>query len=166
VGNTSFQVGSGIYDITGPAAEVGMMGYGRLDQKTAGIHVRLRARAFVIATPCNGKRIVFVSADLGQLFQVVKQRVMAKLQTAYGSTYTDANVILSATHTHSGPGGYSHYALYNLTILASTSKTLMRWLRASPRRSSGHIPTWALVPSPWPAAICQTPPSTAHRMPT
>ena len=25
-GNTSFQVGSGVYDITGPAAELGMMG--------------------------------------------------------------------------------------------------------------------------------------------
>src|SRR5262249_33978321 len=73
-GNTNFQIGSGIYDITGPAAEVGMMGYGRLDQKTSGIHVRLRARAVVIATPCNGKRIAFVSADLGQLFQVVKQQ--------------------------------------------------------------------------------------------
>src|SRR6266540_541394 len=58
VGNTSFQVGSGIYDITGPAAELGMMGYGRIDQKTAGIHLRLWARAFVIATPCNGKRVV------------------------------------------------------------------------------------------------------------
>ena len=77
-GNTGFQVGSGLYDITGPAAELGMMGYGRIDQKTTGIHMRLRARAFVIATPCNGKRVAFVSADLGQLFQVIKQRVMAK----------------------------------------------------------------------------------------
>jgi neutral ceramidase len=116
VGNTSFHVGSGIYDITGPAAELGMMGYGMIDQKTAGIHMRLRARAFVIATPCNGKRVAFVSADLGQVFQVIKQQVLAKLQTVYGTTYTDANVILSATHTHSGPGGTSHYALYNLTI--------------------------------------------------
>lgn len=116
-GNTHFLVGSGVYDITGPAAELGMMGYGMIDQKTAGIHMRLRARAFVIATPCNGKRVAFVSADLGQLFQAVKQQVMETLRTDYGAMYTDANVILSATHTHSGPGGYSHYALYNLTIL-------------------------------------------------
>jgi hypothetical protein len=33
---------------------LGMMGYGRIDQKTAGIHMRLRARAFVLSTPCNG----------------------------------------------------------------------------------------------------------------
>lgn len=116
-GNTHFHIGSGVYAITGPAAEVGMMGYARLDQQTAGRHLRLRARAFVIATPCNGKRLAFVSADLGALFQVIKQQVVRRLQSTYGTTYTEANVILSATHTHSGPGGLSHDALYNLTTL-------------------------------------------------
>ena len=115
--NQSFQLGAGVYDITGPAAEIGMMGYAMVDQKTAGIHQRLRSRAFVIASPCNGKRAVFVSADLGQLFQGVRQQVMEKLRARYGTLYTDDNVLLSATHTHSGPGGHSHYALYILTIL-------------------------------------------------
>ncbi len=116
-GNQSFQVGAGIYDVTGPAAELAMMGYAMTDQKTKGIHQRLRSRAFVISSPCNGKRAVFVSADLGQVFQAVKQQVMEKLTARYGTLYTDANVMLSATHTHSGPGGFSHYALYNLTIM-------------------------------------------------
>jgi neutral ceramidase len=116
-GNTSFQVGAGIYDITGPAAELGMMGYAMLEQKTAGIHQRLRARAFVISSPCNGKRVAFVSADAGQIFQGVKQQVVERLRARYGTVYSDANVLLSATHTHSGPGGFSHYALYNLTVL-------------------------------------------------
>ena len=61
-GNTSFLVGSGVYDITGPAAELGMMGYAMLDQKTTGIHTRLRSRAFVIASPCNGRRVAIVLA--------------------------------------------------------------------------------------------------------
>lgn len=112
-----FNVGRGIYDITGSAAELGMMGYAMVDQKTAGIHMRLRARAFLIESPCNGKRLVYVSADLGQIFQSVKQGVVKRLVATYGDVYSDENVILSATHTHSGPGGYSHYALYNLTIL-------------------------------------------------
>ncbi|WP_164001389.1 neutral/alkaline ceramidase [Pyxidicoccus caerfyrddinensis] len=116
-GNTAFQVGAGVYDITGPAAELGMMGYAMLEQKTAGIHQRLRSRAFVIASPCNGKRVAFVSADAGFVGQGVKQQVVERLKATYGSTYSDDNVVLSATHTHSGPGGFSHYALYNLTIL-------------------------------------------------
>ncbi|NMO21124.1 neutral/alkaline ceramidase [Pyxidicoccus fallax] len=117
-GRTDFQLGTGIHDITGPAAQVMMMGYVKPGQNTAGIHQRLRSRAFVIASPCNGKRVAFVSADLGMLFQAVKQEVMRKLRERYGEdVYTDANVVLSATHTHAGPGGYSHHALYNHTFL-------------------------------------------------
>lgn len=112
-----FLLGTGSADITGPAAEVGMMGYGMLEQQTTGIHQRLRSRAFVIASPCNGKRVAFVSADLGMVFQAVKQQVVERLRARYGDLYTDDNVLLSATHTHSGPGGYSHYTLYNLTTL-------------------------------------------------
>lgn len=122
-GNTQFEIGAGIHDITGPAAEIGMMGYAMVDQKTTGIHMRLRSRAFVMASPCNGKRVVFVSADLGQVFQGIKQKVVERLRSTFGDVYSDDNVVLSATHTHSGPGGYSHYALYNLSILGFDQQT-------------------------------------------
>lgn len=115
--NTEFNVGAGIYDITGPVAEQRMMGYAMLDQQSTGMYSRLWARAFVIESPCNNKRIVFVNADLGQLFQAVKEEVVRKLQEKYGALYTDKNVLITATHQHSGPGGYSTYTLYNLTIL-------------------------------------------------
>lgn len=115
--NDIFNIGAGIYDITGPAAEQGMMGYGMLKQKTGGISQRLWARAFVIESPCNGKRIVFVNADLGHIFQGIKQQVVLKLKEKYGNRYDDSNILLTATHTHSGPGGYSTYAFYNLTTL-------------------------------------------------
>jgi len=121
-GQQSFLIGSGLHDITGPAAEVGMMGYVELKQQTAGIHQRLRSRAFVIASPCNGKRVVFVSADLGMVFQGVKQQVVRRLKATFGPLYSDENVLLSATHTHSGPGGYSHYALYNLSTFGFEPK--------------------------------------------
>ncbi len=113
--NDTFYVGTGMYDITGPAGEVVMMGYANTDQITEGIHVRLRARAFIVADDTNSKRIVFVSTDLGQIFQGVKQGVMRKLQDTYGDLYDDSNTLLSATHTHCGPGGHSHYALYNVS---------------------------------------------------
>lgn len=112
-----FSIGTGIYDITGPAAELGMMGYSMPDQKTQGISMRLRSRAFVVADPVSGKRVAFVSADTGIIPQGVKQRVVALLQAKYGGLYTDKNVLISANHTHSAPGAYSHYALYNLSML-------------------------------------------------
>ncbi|EKD70776.1 MAG: hypothetical protein ACD_46C00403G0001 [uncultured bacterium] len=115
--NTTFNVGAGIYDITGPAAEEGMMGYGMLNQKTAGISSRLWARAFVIESPCNNNRVVIVNTDLGQVFQSIKQQVVAKLKQKYGNRFDDKNILISATHTHSGPGGYSTYTFYNITTL-------------------------------------------------
>jgi len=115
--NIQFAIGAGIYDITGPVAEQGMMGYGMLDQKTEGLYQRLRARAFVIESPCNGRRIAFVEADLGQLFLGIKQEVVRLLKQKYGSMYDHDNVMLAASHQHSGPGGYCTYAFYNLTTL-------------------------------------------------
>ncbi len=111
---SNFNIGSGIYDITGPAAELGMMGYSMPDQKTEGISVRLRSRAFVVVDPSSGKRVAFVSADTGIIPQGIKQRVTQLLGNRFGGLYTEKNVLISANHTHSGPGAYSHYALYNL----------------------------------------------------
>ena len=108
-------VGTGVSDITGPAAEVGMMGYGEGSQITAGIQTRLWARAFIFANPTSGKRIVFVSAELGQLFSSVKQGVVAELRARFGNIYDDQNVQIAATHTHGGPGGYAHHFMYNVT---------------------------------------------------
>jgi neutral ceramidase len=109
-------VGVGMSDITGPVAEVVLMGYADGDQKAAGLHTRLYARAFIFASPRTNKRVVWVSAELGQLFSSVKQGVLQKLAAQYGSLYNDQNVMISATHTHSGPGGYSHHTIYNISI--------------------------------------------------
>ena len=118
----AFNVGTGMYDITGPAAECGMMGMSNPDQKTEGIHMRLRSRAFVVQDPFTLKRIAFVVAEAGIIPQGIKQAVVKKLLSKYGGLYTDANVAISATHTHSGPGAYSHYALYNLSMLGYDEK--------------------------------------------
>ncbi|MDF2179304.1 neutral/alkaline non-lysosomal ceramidase N-terminal domain-containing protein [Aliiglaciecola sp. CAU 1673] len=114
-------IGAGKYDITGPAADAGMVGYGDVGQTTKGIHSRLWSRAFVMAEPASGKRIVFVSADLQSITQGVKQGVINKLKARYGSTYSDANVMLTATHTHVGPGGYDHYVMLNMSALGYDS---------------------------------------------
>ncbi len=112
-----YLIGAGLYDITGPAAEVGMMGFAETDQKTEGIYMRLWSRAFVIGD--GTRRVVFVSADLGMIFQSVKQGVSARIAAdpELAPYYNEENVLLSATHTHSGPGGYSHYFMYNVTTL-------------------------------------------------
>ncbi|NWG27416.1 MAG: neutral/alkaline ceramidase [Ignavibacteriaceae bacterium] len=113
-----YLIGTGIYDVTGPAAELGMMGMASIEQKTEGIHSRLFARAFIVCDQNSDKRVVIVSADIWSCTLAVKMEVVNRLKNIYGNgLYTIDNVLLSGTHTHSGPGGYSHYALYNLSIL-------------------------------------------------
>ncbi|MET8797624.1 neutral/alkaline ceramidase [Nocardia sp. NPDC004568] len=106
-------VGRGIADITGEPAEVGMLGYGKADQQTAGIHLRLRARAFLFADPLVDRRVLLVVNDLPLIFSSITQEVLRRLADRFGDTYTESNVMLTATHTHCGPGGYSHHRLYN-----------------------------------------------------
>lgn len=120
---TSYQLGVGMSDITGEAAEVGMMGYAELNQKTSGIHQRLRARAFIVQDAATQKSAVIVITDTGLVTQAIHQAVLKRLAARYGTLYNEQNVLISATHTHAGPGGYSHYALYNITILGFQQKT-------------------------------------------
>ena len=75
-----YRVGAGIADVTGPSAELVMMGYSQPTQKAEGISTRLWARAFVVESQCTGGRVVFVSADLGQVFQAVHLEVLARLE--------------------------------------------------------------------------------------
>lgn len=115
-GGSTYLIGSGVYDITGPAGEIVMQAYAVAEQKTAGIHMRLRSRAFVVGD--GSKRVVFVNTDLGQLFQMVKVKVCEKIaaDANLSKFYNVQNVLISATHTHNGPGGYSGYFLYDVTI--------------------------------------------------
>jgi neutral ceramidase len=102
-----YLIGRGIADITGPAVGVPLWGFGRPDQIGEGIHIRQRSRAFVIAQADDpDARLVFVSADLGSVDHHMALEVVERLQQRLGTVYTLDNVIISATHTHSGPGGY------------------------------------------------------------
>lgn len=114
-----FLIGTGVYDITGPAAETGMFGYAA-QQEVNGLHQRLRARAFIMQGAQGGPRAVFVNADLGAAHESLKLAVIQRLQARYGALYRHDNVMLSATHTHVGSGGHAHHTLY---ILAAADKS-------------------------------------------
>jgi neutral ceramidase len=103
----NYLVGRGMADVTGPVVGIPLWGFGRPDQIGEGIHMRLRSRAFVIAEIDNpGDRLVFVSADLGSIDHHITLEVVERLQRQYGELYNLDNVLITATHTHSGPGGY------------------------------------------------------------
>ncbi|KAI9000328.1 Neutral/alkaline nonlysosomal ceramidase [Hyaloraphidium curvatum] len=111
----ALSVGVGKADITGPPAEVVFQGYAQSAQTGAGIEQRLWARAFVVGGA--GGRVAFVVADLWGFSQVLRDGVLRALTARFADgRYGEDNVVLHATHTHLGPGGYQGWLLYDLTI--------------------------------------------------
>lgn len=123
----SYRVGVGRADCTGPSVEITFMGYAQITQRGSGIHLRQYARSFIIEDSDEpesaGQRVVFVSVDAGMMGHAVKRDVLAVLQQKYGALYTHENVVISGTHTHSTPGGFLMYLLYDLTSLGFVSET-------------------------------------------
>ncbi|WP_277453898.1 neutral/alkaline ceramidase [Janibacter sp. DB-40] len=111
--SADYLVGAGLYDITGAAAETGAFGYAA-QQEMRGIQDRLYSHAYVIADPGTDERIVYVSADMGAMFQSVRVEVVKELRERFGDTYTGDNVMLTATHTHVGNSGQAHATLYQI----------------------------------------------------
>ncbi|KAH7678202.1 Ceramidase protein [Dioscorea alata] len=114
--SATYLVGLGSYDITGPAADVNMMGYANMEQIASGIHFRLQARTFIVVEP-GGKRVAFVNLDACMASQLVTIKLLERLKSRYGDLYTEQNVAISGIHTHAGPGGYLQYVVYIVTSL-------------------------------------------------
>ena len=109
--NSNYLIGRGMADVTGPAFGSPMWGFGQEDQTTQGIHTRLKSRAFILIDPTTQNRLVFASVDIGSIEHNVFLEVVDRVRAKLGDAYTLDNIILSATHTHSGPAGYWHSRL-------------------------------------------------------
>lgn len=117
-----YLAGSAQADITGPIVGLGMMGYANPRQVDQGLHIRLRARALVITDPCSQQTVSIVIDDLAMIFNGVKQAVIDRLGHKLPGVFNHGNVLLGATHTHSGPGAFANYTLYNITTKGFSPK--------------------------------------------
>ncbi|KAJ6506372.1 Neutral/alkaline nonlysosomal ceramidase [Mycena vitilis] len=124
VAQSQYLLGLGIADITGPVVETNMMGYASLPQTDSGLHLRQRARAFIIGeTDTTANRVVFVNADIAMGDTGVRRAILAALAAKYGDLYTAQNVAISSTHQHSGVGGYLENLLPQITALGFVKQT-------------------------------------------
>ena len=94
VAGAQMRVGTGIFDATGEVAQVNFMGYAMMNQVGAGLHQRLRARAYYVD---DGENIVFVSVDFGLGSHAVKVRALELLQqdNVTKGTFTLDNLCVS-----------------------------------------------------------------------
>ena len=105
------QIGCAKYDITVFKKGVGMLGYGMFFNKMKDIATPLFCRAFSFKNQ-ESKIVVIAVCELAFITDSLKLGVLNRLKE---QGIEDANLMLLAQHTHSGPGGYSYYALYNFT---------------------------------------------------
>ena len=49
--------------------------------------------------------------------------MVRQLKEIYGDRYTEKNVAISGTHSHSGPAGFLNYVLFQVTSLGFIRET-------------------------------------------
>lgn len=114
----NFLLGAGRADITGPVVEINMMGYADTSQSGTGLRQRLYCRAFIIADPTNPKdRIAYLVLDTQSGDTAVRYGILQGLKNLGDeyAVYTEQNVAVTGTHSHSGPGAWLNYLLPQIT---------------------------------------------------
>ena len=97
-----------------PVVELSFNGYGNTNQVGAGLRQRIYARTFIIASPSNpDDTFIYVVLDALTGDTGVRHGVLEGL-AALGkdyARYSEQNLAITGTHSHSGPGGWMNYLL-------------------------------------------------------
>ncbi len=108
-----YKVGAAKTDITYFRKGIVMLGYGKPAHKIKGVETQIYSRAVIIEN--QGKKICFVNVELGFCTIYLKHGVIQKLQSEFPQLgLNDSNVMITAQHTHSAPGGFGQHFFYNI----------------------------------------------------
>lgn len=108
------QIGANRSLINVRTRDVGMLGYGAMQNMAHHAHSDLYVRSCLIQDQ-QGRLLVFANAEICFVTQAIHQEVLKRLAVA-APELEPSGIVLSAQHTHSAPGGYSHYMFYNVTV--------------------------------------------------
>jgi neutral ceramidase len=109
--------GAGRADVTPPTGYFGM-GYVRSDMVLRGQHTRLFLRALVLER--DDRKIALVAADLGSIAGGMITEAAERLKDR---GFTEGNILVSASHTHSAPTGYFNFSTYNTVFMTADTPT-------------------------------------------
>ena len=103
----NLRAGAGKADLT-PRTGYYLGGWTRADRVAQGQHTRLFARTIVLER--DGRKVALVAIDLfmvpGGMVKQIGDRLAAR-------GFSEQNILISASHTHSGPGGYANFPTLN-----------------------------------------------------
>jgi neutral ceramidase len=111
------RAGAGRADVTPPTGFY-MFGWVRSDAQAQGQLTRLFARTIVLER--GGRKVALVSADLGA---IPNGLVVDAAERLSSRGFSERNVIVSASHTHSAPTGYFNYPAFNTVAPTDTTAT-------------------------------------------
>ncbi|KAJ6634842.1 Neutral ceramidase [Pseudolycoriella hygida] len=98
------------------------MGYASPDQVGKGIHLRQFARCFVISDEIKHVAICVLEASM--IVYPIVRSVVEKMQKIDGKDrWSDHNIMITASHTHSGVGGYVDNLVYQLPTFGYVDET-------------------------------------------
>ena len=104
--------------INRPVVEINMMGYADPSQLGSGLRQRLYSRAFIVGDVEHpADRFVYLVLDTQSGDTAVRYGILeglARLGADY-AVYTQHNVAVTGTHSHSGPGAWLNYLLPQIT---------------------------------------------------
>jgi neutral ceramidase len=124
-----YKIGVSKVEMTYFKEGAGMLGYGMHFHQIEGVETPQYARAFVIES--DHKKVVFVNADFCFSTNYLKNRVIMRLEGEKPELgYSDANVMITAQHTHSAAGGYTQHLAYNFTTPGFQEDVCMRYANA------------------------------------
>ena len=89
-----------------------MFGYGQWSHRAYEQRTALFARSFSIVDQQH--RLIICCLDLGCITHAMRSQTVERLIETLGSAFDENQLVLMATHTHSGPGGCGYEALYNM----------------------------------------------------
>lgn len=152
-----FCAGFGRADITPPPG-VGLAGNGPEGKEARGYRVRLYVRALVIKD-ARGESVALLVADLAHVSPTLHRMTAAFVAGRTGLTAD--RIIISATHTHAGPGHFYSERQYNgfgssvpgydTTVVNYLAKAfsdalLQAWEGQKPARAAwGQVPVWGFT---------------------
>ncbi|CAA6828048.1 MAG: Unknown protein [uncultured Aureispira sp.] len=124
-----YKIGVSKVEMTYSKEGAGMLGYGMHFHQIEGVETPQYARAFVIEDA--QKKVVFVNADFCFSTNYLKTRIIARLAIEKPEMgYSDANVMITAQHTHSAAGGYTQHLAYNFTNPGFQEEVYLRYSNA------------------------------------
>lgn len=112
-----FLIGIGKADITAFERGSGMLGYAMYSHIALDIETPLYARAYIIQDIDKEQKIAIVNCEICFITPLLRQSVVAYIEKHFPKLgITDKNLMLSATHTHCSPAGYTAHPIYNVPV--------------------------------------------------